>query len=248
MKRPYVFEEEYYPGSTSDSGTVTAEVVYVGYGITAPELGYDDYAGVDVKGKIVMMEPEVPVTPDPDVELFRKWRPYSFHDYKVQNAAKHGAGGPRLQLLHRQPELRLREGLRAGPRSGRRSWDDLFAGTGKKHDEVVKAIRSTRKPASFDMGKMMTIEERHRAPPGGDRVERRRRGSPGTDPVLKQEAIVIGAHLDHLGMNDRADAGRARQRVGRRRDAGRRGGAGDVGHPAQAVDRVRRCSAPRSRA
>ena len=42
---------------------MTAEVVYVGYGVTAPELGYDDYAGVDVKGKILLMEPEVPVSP-----------------------------------------------------------------------------------------------------------------------------------------------------------------------------------------
>jgi len=43
---------------------VTAEVVYVGFGITAPELGYDDYQGVDVQGKIVLMESEVPVSPD----------------------------------------------------------------------------------------------------------------------------------------------------------------------------------------
>ena len=41
------------PGGTSGTGEVTAEVVYAGYGVTAPELGYDDYKGVDVKGKIV---------------------------------------------------------------------------------------------------------------------------------------------------------------------------------------------------
>jgi len=89
--KSYVFEDEYYPGSTSDSLTATAEVVYVGYGITAPELNYDDYKGVDVKGKFVAFEPEVPMGPEPDAELFKKWRPYSFHDYKMKNAAAHGA-------------------------------------------------------------------------------------------------------------------------------------------------------------
>ena len=63
VKKFYKFEEEFIPGGTSASGEVTAEVVFVGYGITAPELGYDDYAGLDVKGKIVLMDPEVPVRP-----------------------------------------------------------------------------------------------------------------------------------------------------------------------------------------
>ncbi|MCJ7589488.1 MAG: hypothetical protein MUQ00_16560 [Candidatus Aminicenantes bacterium] len=53
--KPYKFEDEFLPGGTSGTGQVTAEVVYVGYGITAPELNYDDYRGVDVKGKIVLM-------------------------------------------------------------------------------------------------------------------------------------------------------------------------------------------------
>ena len=53
--KSYRFEDEYYPGSTSDSLDATAEVIYVGYGITAPELGYDDYKGVDVKGKFVVV-------------------------------------------------------------------------------------------------------------------------------------------------------------------------------------------------
>jgi hypothetical protein len=73
--KSYVFEDEYYPGSTSDSSSATAEVVYVGFGITAPELGYDDYQGVDVKGKFVAFEPEVPMGPEPDAGLFKKWRP-----------------------------------------------------------------------------------------------------------------------------------------------------------------------------
>ena len=48
-------------GGTSDSGELKKlDLVYVGYGITAPELNYDDYKGIDVKGKIVVCERDVP--------------------------------------------------------------------------------------------------------------------------------------------------------------------------------------------
>ncbi|HEX7486267.1 MAG TPA: M20/M25/M40 family metallo-hydrolase [Vicinamibacterales bacterium] len=199
IKRPYVLEEEFFPGSTSGSGTITAEVVYVGFGTTAPELGYDDYAGVDVKGKLVMMEPESPVGPDRDPELFKKWRPYSFHDYKVQNAAKHGAAGLVYNYFIVNPNCAFVEGFGWAAVS-RVVWDDVFTGTGKKHDDVVKGIRSTLKPASFATGKVMTMKnvtEHHPEGIGSNVVGY----IEGTDPVLKQEAIVIGAHLDHLGLN-----------------------------------------------
>ena len=49
VKKSYQYEDEFMPGGTTGTGEVTAEVVYVGYGVTAPELGYDDYKGVDVK-------------------------------------------------------------------------------------------------------------------------------------------------------------------------------------------------------
>jgi hypothetical protein len=198
IKRPYVFEEEFYPGSTSDSGTVTAEVVYVGFGTTAPELGYDDYAGVDVKGKLVMMEPESPVGPG-SPEEFKKWRPYSFHDYKVQNAAKHGAVGLVYNYFIVNPNCAFVKGF-AWAAVGKTVWDDVFAGTGKTHDAVVNGIRKTLRPASFATGKVMTMKnvtEHHPEGVGSNVVA----VIEGTDPVLKQEAIVIGAHLDHLGLN-----------------------------------------------
>ena len=197
--RPYVYETDYYPGSTSDSGSVTAEVVYVGYGVTAPELGYDDYAGVDVKGKIVLMEPEVPVSPDPDVELFRKWRPYSFHDYKVRNAVKHGAAGMVYNYFIVNPNNAFAKGFVMSA-IGPAVVNDLFVGTGKKHDDLVQAIRKTLAPVSFATGRTMTVANttEHHADGVASNVVA---WLPGSDPALKDEAIVIGAHLDHLGMN-----------------------------------------------
>jgi len=199
IRRPYALEDDFFPGSTSDSGTITAEVVYVGFGTTAPELGYDDYAGVDVKGKLVMVEPESPVGPDRDAELFKKWRPYSFHDYKVRNAAAHGALGMIYNYHIANPNCVFVKGFGltyVGPTV----WNDVFAGTDRKHDDVVRGIRTTLKPASFATGKVMTIvnhTEHHPEGIGSNVVAY----IEGTDPALKDEAIVIGAHLDHLGFN-----------------------------------------------
>ena len=200
VERPYVYDDEYFPGSTSDSGTVTAEVVYVGYGITAPELGYDEYQGLDVKGKLVLVEPEVPVAPDANPDQFKKWRPYSFHDYKVQNASRHGAAGMIYDYHIANPNCVFVKNLQL-TYVGTTVVNDLFAGTGRKHDAVVQAIRKTLKPASFEMKKTMTVKnvtEHHPEGIGANVVA----VLDGTDPRLKNEAIVIGAHLDHLGMND----------------------------------------------
>lgn len=200
VERPYLLEEEFFPGSTSDAGTITAEVVYVGYGITAPELGYDDYTGVDVKGKIVLMEPEAPVAAnDKDVERFKAWRPYSFHDYKVKNAAGHGAAGMLYNYHIANPNMVFTQdfGVTA---IGPRAVGDLFAGTGKDHGELVKGIRSTLRPASFALGRsvrMKNVTEHHPEGVGSNVIG----WIEGSDPVLKQEAVVIGAHLDHLGLN-----------------------------------------------
>lgn len=199
VTKSYVWEKEFFQGSTSDSGRVTAEAVYVGYGATAPELGYDDYAGIDVKGKIVVVEPEVPMGPEPDTVLFKKWRPYSFHDYKIKNAAAHGAIGMVYDYHIANPNAVWIKGFILTYVS-RAVMDDLFAGQPVSQRQTLDQIRQTLKPASRALGKTMTLYNNTQHHPEGI-------GSnvvavlPGSDPVLKDEYIVIGAHLDHLGYN-----------------------------------------------
>ncbi|MDH5468475.1 MAG: M28 family peptidase [Candidatus Aminicenantes bacterium] len=197
LKKYYRYEDEFIPGSTSGSGEVTAEVIYVGYGATAPELGYDDYEGVDVKGKIVLMEREAPVSPD-DEELFKKWRPYSFHQYKLQNAVKHGAKG---MLYNYGPISNPNNAYDENfiySHVGSVVVEDVFSGTGRKHSDVVAAIRKTLKPQSFATGKTVTIKNTTEHHPEGigynviGILE-------GSDPALREELIIIGGHLDHLG-------------------------------------------------
>ena len=198
IRKYYRFDDQFIPGGTSGSGEVTAEVVYVGYGVTAPEIGYDDYAGVDVRSKILLMEREVPVSPDKDVELFKKWRPYSFHQYKLENAVAHGAKG---MLYNYGPIGNPNNAYDAGFIYSHVGVDvvaDVFAGTGHDHKEVVKKIRETLKPQSFSTGKVFTIKNITEHHPDGvganviGLVE-------GSDPALKGELIILGGHLDHLG-------------------------------------------------
>ena len=197
IKKHYVYEEEFIPGSTSDSGEVTAEVVYVGYGISAPELGYDEYAGLDVQGKIVLMEREAPVGSNQDPELFKKWRPYSFHQYKLENAAAHGARGMLYNYHIANPNNSFAEGFIYSHVSPA-VVDDLFAGTGRTYREELAAIRKELKPRSFATGKIVTIKNTTEHHPDGTSYNLVGKIT-GTDPELKDEVIVVGGHLDHLG-------------------------------------------------
>ncbi len=191
----YEYIEEFIPGSTSGNGEVKAEVIYVGYGITAHELGYDDYAGIDVKGKIVLLDREVPLSTSH--EDFQKWREYSFHQYKLMNAVKHGAAGFLYNYHIANPNNDYYKNI-VYSHIGKKVMDDIFSGTGKKHAELISSIKKNLKPKSFNTGKVFTIKNNTKHHPDGI-------GSnvigfiEGSDPVLKNEYIMIGGHLDHLG-------------------------------------------------
>lgn len=194
----YKYITEYMPGSTSGNGEITGEVVYAGFGITAPELGYDDYAKIDVKGKIVLIERESPVNPDAGPEKFNPWYNHSFHQSKLANAVKHGAVG----MIYNYGPI-------ANPNNdyfenfiyvhiGDSAVNDIFKGTGRSHESVIRKITSELKPQSFNTKKVVTIKMSTQHFPDG-------KGSniigiiKGSDPELSKETIIIGAHLDHLG-------------------------------------------------
>ncbi len=196
-KKKYVYEKEYLPGSQSANGSLTAEVVYVGYGITAPEMNYDDYAGVNVKEKIVLVEPDVPVSPEEDPALFKDWKPYSFNQYKIKMAVAHGAKGLLFNDLAVNPDIDHVPKFMVA-QVGDTVVKDLFAGTGKTHQENLEEIRSSLQPRSFRTRKVFTIQNFTEHHPKGigynviGQIE-------GSDPLLKQEVIILGANLDHLG-------------------------------------------------
>ncbi len=169
----YSFPEDYFPGSNSDAGTVTGEVVYVGYGITAPELGYDDYAGLDIQGKIVVIDSGVPFQGEDDE--FVKWVPYSYHQLKLDNARRHGAAGLLYNSKIANPNTSFNEEL-VYCHIDQHVTDHLFFGTGRDHT-ITASIR--RHPDSRSCNVIGLIR--------------------GSDPSLQDEVILVGGHLDGVG-------------------------------------------------
>lgn len=196
----YHYFDEYMPGSSSGSGTIRAEVAFAGYGISAPELGYDDYSGISVKGKIVLIRPEAPLSPAAGAEKFAPWQPYSTHQYKMLNAIKHGAVGV---LYHYGPLANTNNDYHEKflvTMVGSRVVEDLFQGSGRVYSEQVNKISADLIPQSFLTGKTVTIQNRSEFHPDG--VGMNVLGLiRGTDPVLRDEVIIIGGHLDHCGMD-----------------------------------------------
>src|SRR5664279_2977224 len=197
IKKNYSYPDDYYPGMNSGSGEITADVVFVGYGVTAPELNYDDYKGIDVKGKIVLMNRDVPYS-DPKNPEYKKWVAYCYHQYKLENAVKHGAAG-----------MLYIDGAMANPNIsydpsiivcgiGPQPLADIFAGLQTTNKDILEKIAKTFKTLSFNTRKNITIKANTTRHPEGKAcnvigvIE-------GTDPVLKNEVIIIGGHLDAVG-------------------------------------------------
>jgi hypothetical protein len=195
--KKYQYEKEYYPGSQSGNGKLTAEVVYAGYGITAQELDYDDYQGVNIRDKIVLIEPEVPISPAENPELYSEWKPYASYQYKIKMAVAHGAKGMLINHLRVNPDIDYVHGFMTA-QVGEAVVDHVFAGTGLTHTEAITQIKETLKPQSFRSGKTFTISnftEHHKNGTGYNvlgLIE-------GTDPLLKDEVIIVGANIDHVG-------------------------------------------------
>ncbi|MEF9986625.1 MAG: M28 family peptidase [Bacteroidales bacterium] len=196
LSKSYPWADGWFAGGTSANGDITADVVYVGYGVTAPELGYDDYAGIDVKGKIILVEGETPNT-SRNADTLMMWYNHTLHHNKLANAVKHGAIGMLYKWV-------------PGPNNGydpnfvyafvtERVVNDLFLGTGKNYRETIRSIRKNKKPQSFDMGKKAHIKMVTKYIPNatGKNVIGYIKGS---DPELCNEYVVISGHLDHLGM------------------------------------------------
>lgn len=200
------------PFGFSEDGVVEGEIVFAGYGITAPELNYDDYAGIDVTGKIVLVMTHEPREKD-EKSSFRDPNAYRYTEvrYKAINAREHGAGAIIVvedPLGHQgeREELFAIRGVAGGSRAGivainarRRVAEQLLKGTGKTLIQLQQDIDQTVTPQTVLIPtvrlaiRVELIEER------GTTVNIIG-VLPGSDPVLGGTAIVVGAHYDHLGL------------------------------------------------
>lgn len=193
--KQYNFPTDFFPGSSSDSGTISALAVWVGFGITAPELQYDDYENVDVSGKIVVVEMEIPV--DSKHKDYQAWAAHSGTKVKLQNAVNHGAKGLIFVDKLANPSIPFNDGF-IYCYMRKTAVDDLFSGTKYKRQDLIEKITEKCQPQSVMLQKKITITSNTQYHPDGKccnilgLLE-------GSDSILKNEIIILGAHLDGVG-------------------------------------------------
>jgi len=196
--------------------SLDGEMVFVGHGITAPEFQWDDYRGIDVKGKIVVVFTNEPPSKDPGFFGGPALTYYGRWSYKFQQAARKGAAA--VLIIHTDATAGY------GWEVVRNSWGReeaqaaetalVFAGWlnqeagarllgpgGYKLEDLL-ARAGTRGFRAMPLGLKLhgTIESKFRAIP----VRNVAGIAPGSDPNLASEAVLFTAHWDHLGIDKAA--------------------------------------------
>jgi len=215
--RSYRIRQHFIPLSTSGSGERSGELAFVGYGITAPEYDYDDYDGIDVEGKVVVVLRHEPQERD-ESSVFRGRR-FTRHASLVNkaiNARNHGAVAILLvndPLNHKGEEDKLvRFGRGGGPSDlgvlavhlKRAVVEQWMSEAGKSLLELQEAIdrdltpRSSYLPSTIQVELQADVRHRKRT------LKNVAAFLPGNDPDLRDEIIVIGAHYDHLGLGEQS--------------------------------------------
>ncbi len=201
---------------------LTAPVVFAGYGVEAPGLGRDDYAGLDARGKLVLIFGGAPAS-FPIDELAH----YSASRTKLETAARHGAAGV-LLLSSRAEEKRVpwERRMLLGDRPSLR-WKhpdgtlaDAFPELGFVASLSPAGARKLLEGSGVGLDALLDAEDRGEAAPRalplrlGVREENEISEVtspnvlallPGSDPALRGEVVVLTAHLDHLGVGPAVD-------------------------------------------
>ena len=196
-----------------------AEVVFVGYGMQAPEYGWDDFKDVDVKGKVLIVMNNDPSN-NPDLFKGRTRLYYGRWDYKYAKAAEMGAIG--ALIIHTnasagypyqvvQTSWTGEQMALGGVTSGRlplEGWlteeatKKLIESTGKNLDELRKSAESKDfRPVSLGTTLSLSMKCRVR-----ERASANVLGLlPGSDPELSKQWLVFTAHHDHIGKREERD-------------------------------------------
>jgi Zn-dependent M28 family amino/carboxypeptidase len=196
------------------SEDIDAPIVFVGYGIEAPEYKWDDYKGADVRGKVLLMLVNEPPSDDPS---FFKGKALTFYGrwvYKYEEAARKGAAG--VILIHKtdmasygwdvvrnswsgeNSSLKLE-----GPALKLASWVQLGVAQqmasmfGKNLDQMMQQANSREfRPVELPLRLKAHMVSKVRHFESSNVLAE----LPGSDPNLKEQAIVYSAHYDHLGI------------------------------------------------
>jgi hypothetical protein len=203
--------EDYQPFNYSENGEARLPVVFAGFGITAPEYHYDDYQGLDVKDKAVLVLRNEPQKDD-EKSIFDGRQPtqHSALINKAINARNHGARAMILvndALAPGEDDRLIPFDSLSGPQNPgilllqvkRGVADAWLVPSGKTLSALQKPIDDkleTQSTAIEGLAVDLRVDVRH-IHAQTQNVAGLLRGS---DPQLAQEAVVVGAHYDHLGL------------------------------------------------
>ncbi len=208
-KREFVYEEDWQVANYSGSGTLAANIVFAGYGISAPQKDYDEYAGVDVKGKLVLFSTGTPQ------RFGDKLKDEAQFQARVKAAQEHGAAG----VLTFRPDTMgamVYYGRGGGLKKDiykpdfvivsldPRVMNFLFKHIPTETRYLFQQIEATGKPQSFDtkaraLLNLKTVFDEKRA------CRNVLAKITGTDNAAKNEYVMLGAHMDHLGVDMTGD-------------------------------------------
>jgi Zn-dependent M28 family amino/carboxypeptidase len=193
---------------------VDAEIVYVGYGIEAPEYGWDDYKGVDVRGKVLLMLVNEPYSDDPKFFKGKALTYYGRWTYKYEEAARKGAAG--VILIHQTEMASYPWDVVRNSNSGEKSYLKLEGPALKVASWVQLGVAEKLASSSgMDLNKMMgdALRREFRPVNLGARLKAHMVSKVrnfesnnvvamlvGSDRDLKNEAVMYTAHYDHLGI------------------------------------------------
>ncbi|MCX6169816.1 MAG: M20/M25/M40 family metallo-hydrolase [Ignavibacteriales bacterium] len=195
----------------------TTGIVFAGYGITAKEFNYDDYANIDVKGKTVLILSGEPYSEKDDFFSGEKPTSYSNSESKVKLAKEKGAIGvfiivdermksfwnrfkefatqPSISFISKEPQ----EFTKNIPVFiiGEVAAEKMLAGEKYSYEKINEILKTKSTFQSFEFNKKL----KYNIKPFSKIVNARNVIGliEGTDPILKNEFVVLSAHYDHLG-------------------------------------------------
>jgi Zn-dependent M28 family amino/carboxypeptidase len=204
-----------YDQTQQPQSDVDAPIVYVGYGIHAPEYNWDDYKDTDVRGKVLLMLVNEPSSDDPKFFKGKALTYYGRWTYKYEEAARRGAVG--VLLIHQTEMASYPWEVVRNSNSGEKSYlkldgtpklkaaawiqlgvvRKLVNGAGLNLDKLMSDAQSREfKPVALPAKLQAHIASKVRPFESNNVIAE----LPGSDPKLKNEAVLYTAHYDHLGI------------------------------------------------
>jgi Zn-dependent M28 family amino/carboxypeptidase len=214
---PLTLGEDANMGTRVDAVSgVTAPLVFAGYGLSIPENNYDDLAGLDLRGKVAVIITGSPETIPTAVAshyqtLVERWK--VFHKagalgiVSIYNPASMDIPWPRIALNRLHPAMNL-AGAEFQETAGEQlalsfnpaHAEKLFAGSGHSFAEIAELAKDRKPMPRFVLPVSIVAKTRFEQ----KRLESANIAAvlPGSDPELKNEYVVLSAHIDHLGIGE----------------------------------------------